>query len=60
MKFISIFRGNCVSTCVPGMNGDLAICPDTGYVVVVLANLDPMAASRISEFIINRLPEGTR
>ncbi|HVN19370.1 MAG TPA: serine hydrolase domain-containing protein [Dongiaceae bacterium] len=41
----------------PGMNGDLKICPSTGYVVVVLANLDPPAATRVSEFIANRLPE---
>jgi CubicO group peptidase (beta-lactamase class C family) len=40
----------------PGMNGDLQIFPQTGYVVVVLSNLDPPAASRISDFIINRLP----
>jgi CubicO group peptidase (beta-lactamase class C family) len=41
----------------PGMNGDLRICPSPGYVVVVLANLDPPAASRVSGFIVNRLPE---
>lgn len=41
----------------PGMNGDLEICPGPGYVVAVLANLDPPAASRISDFITNRLPE---
>ena len=41
----------------PGMNGDLKICPSAGYVVAVLANLDPPAASRISDFIANRLPE---
>lgn len=41
----------------PGMNGDLKICPGPGYVVAVLANLDPPAASRISDFIANRLPE---
>ncbi|HTT17642.1 MAG TPA: serine hydrolase domain-containing protein [Candidatus Sulfotelmatobacter sp.] len=40
----------------PGMNGDLKICPETGYVVAVLANLDPPAATRVSEFILNRLP----
>jgi D-alanyl-D-alanine carboxypeptidase len=40
----------------PGMNGDLEIFPQTGYVIVVLSNLDPPAASRISDFIINRLP----
>jgi CubicO group peptidase (beta-lactamase class C family) len=41
----------------PGMNGDLKICPATGYVIAVLANLDPPAASRVSDFIANRLPE---
>jgi len=41
----------------PGMNGDLTICPAAGYVVAVLANMDPPAASRISQFITNRLPE---
>lgn len=41
----------------PGMNGDLEICPDVGYVVAVLANLDPPAAGHVSEFITNRLPE---
>jgi D-alanyl-D-alanine carboxypeptidase len=40
----------------PGMNGDLEIYPQSGYVIVVLSNLDPPAASRISEFIVDRLP----
>jgi len=40
----------------PGMNGDLQIFPQSGYVIVVLSNLDPPAASRISDFIVNRLP----
>jgi CubicO group peptidase (beta-lactamase class C family) len=40
----------------PGMNGDLEIFPQSGYVIVVLSNLDPPAASRISDFIANRLP----
>jgi CubicO group peptidase (beta-lactamase class C family) len=40
----------------PGMNGDLKICPKSGYVIVVLANLDPPAAQRISSFAANRLP----
>ncbi|MGE5183092.1 MAG: serine hydrolase domain-containing protein [Acidobacteriota bacterium] len=39
----------------PGMNGDLEIC-DSGYTIVVLANLDPPAATRISDFIARRLP----
>ncbi|HEY2548430.1 MAG TPA: serine hydrolase domain-containing protein [Candidatus Acidoferrum sp.] len=40
----------------PGMNGELQIFPQSGYVIVVLSNLDPPAASRISDFITNRLP----
>jgi len=40
----------------PGMNGELKICPASGYVLVVLANLDPPAASRIADFVTNRLP----
>jgi CubicO group peptidase (beta-lactamase class C family) len=40
----------------PGMNGDLRIFLPSGYVVVVLANLDPPAATRISEFLDLRLP----
>jgi CubicO group peptidase (beta-lactamase class C family) len=42
----------------PGMNGDLKICVNPRYVVVALANLDPPAATRISDFIANRLPKG--
>jgi CubicO group peptidase (beta-lactamase class C family) len=40
----------------PGMNGELRIYPNSGYVVVSLANLDPPAASRIADFISDRLP----
>ena len=40
----------------PGMNGDLQICPGSGYVVAVLANMDPPAARRISDFITSRMP----
>jgi D-alanyl-D-alanine carboxypeptidase len=42
----------------PGMNGDLAIDPQSGYVVAVLSNLDPPAAQRVSTFVVNRLPIG--
>ena len=42
----------------PGMNGDLRIYPKPGYVVAVLANIDPPAAQRISEYLDPRLPEG--
>jgi len=41
----------------PGMNGELAIYPGSGYVVAVLANLDPPSAQRIASFVGNRLPE---
>jgi CubicO group peptidase (beta-lactamase class C family) len=40
----------------PGMNGDLRIFPKSGYVVAVLSNLDPPAASEISRFVSVRLP----
>jgi len=40
----------------PGMSGDLAICPGRGYIIAVLANMDPPAADSISEFVLNRLP----
>jgi D-alanyl-D-alanine carboxypeptidase len=40
----------------PGMNGDLKFSPESGYIVVVLSNFDPPAASRVSDFIALRLP----
>jgi CubicO group peptidase (beta-lactamase class C family) len=43
----------------PGMNGDLRIYPKPGYVVVALANLDPPAAQRISDYLDPRLPLGS-
>ena len=42
----------------PGMNGDLEIC-DSGYVAVALANMDPPAAGRVTDYIINRLPSSS-
>jgi hypothetical protein len=39
------------------MNGDLEISLQSGYTIIVLANIDPPAAQRISEFIGSRLPE---
>ena len=41
----------------PGMNGELSFEPGGGYVVVVLSNLDPQAATRIEAFIVERLPQ---
>lgn len=40
----------------PGMNGDLRIYPQLGYVVVGLSNLDPPAASRLTGFFTLRMP----
>jgi CubicO group peptidase (beta-lactamase class C family) len=40
----------------PGMNGELRIFPESGYVVVTLANLDPPAAIYLADFISDRLP----
>jgi D-alanyl-D-alanine carboxypeptidase len=39
-----------------GVNGDLEMCLNSSYVIVVLANMDPPAAEQISQFIIDRLP----
>jgi D-alanyl-D-alanine carboxypeptidase len=39
----------------PGMNGDLLIFPKSGYVIAVLSNLDPPAATQISGFVAPRL-----
>jgi D-alanyl-D-alanine carboxypeptidase len=39
-----------------GMNGDLRIYPESGYIAVVLANTDPPAAQRITAWLDARLP----
>jgi hypothetical protein len=38
------------------MNGDLRIYPDSGWVVAILAKLDPPLANRSADFIGDRLP----
>lgn len=40
----------------PGMNGDLRVYPQLGYVLVSLANLDPPAAGRVLDFYELRMP----
>jgi D-alanyl-D-alanine carboxypeptidase len=40
----------------PGMNGELRIFPESGYVVAVLSNLDPPAASRVWQWVSVRMP----
>ena len=39
----------------PGMNGELLVFP-SGYVVVVLANMDPPAATEVARFVAARVP----
>jgi D-alanyl-D-alanine carboxypeptidase len=41
----------------PGMNGELNIYPQRGYVVAVLSNMDPPSAELIAEFVGSRLPK---
>jgi len=41
----------------PGMNGSLKVCTTSGYTIAVLANMDPQAAERMSDFVNNRLPK---
>jgi CubicO group peptidase (beta-lactamase class C family) len=40
----------------PGMNGDLRVYPQLGYVLVCLSNLDPPAAERLLDFYALRMP----
>jgi CubicO group peptidase (beta-lactamase class C family) len=40
----------------PGMNGNLRIFPQLGYVLVGLSNLDPPSASRVVDFFALRMP----
>lgn len=40
----------------PGMNTDFKIFPESGHVLVVMANMDPPASGLIAEFITGRLP----
>jgi CubicO group peptidase (beta-lactamase class C family) len=40
----------------PGMNGDLRVFPQLGYVLVGLSNLDPPAAGRLVDFFATRMP----
>ncbi len=35
----------------PGMNGDLRIYPNSGYVVATLANMDPPAAQQVTSTV---------
>jgi D-alanyl-D-alanine carboxypeptidase len=39
-----------------GINAELEVVPDSHYTVVVLANMNPPAAQKVSDFITNRLP----
>jgi D-alanyl-D-alanine carboxypeptidase len=41
----------------PGMNGELRVFPELGYVVVALSNLDPPAASELVDFFGLRMPD---
>ncbi len=43
----------------PGMNGELRVIPQQGYVLIALSNFDPPAATRVVEFIAARLPEAS-
>lgn len=39
-----------------GMNGWLGIFPDSGYIVIGLANLDPPAAEKLTSLAVKQLP----
>ncbi len=44
----------------PGMNTDFKIFPESGHVLVVMANRDPPASGILAEFITARLPRSER
>lgn len=39
-----------------GMSGSLRVYPELGYMLVSLANLDPPASERLTEYFSNRMP----
>jgi CubicO group peptidase (beta-lactamase class C family) len=41
----------------PGMNGELRVFPKLGYVVVILSNLDPPAASSLADLFTRQMPD---
>jgi CubicO group peptidase (beta-lactamase class C family) len=43
----------------PGINGELRVYPELGYVVVALSNLDPPAANVVAAFFTLRMPVDT-
>jgi hypothetical protein len=40
------------------MNGDIAIDPQSGYVIAALSNIDPLAAQHVTQYVAARLPAG--
>jgi CubicO group peptidase (beta-lactamase class C family) len=40
----------------PGMNGELKICVQPAYTIIVLANVDPPSATTMADFIASHLP----
>jgi CubicO group peptidase (beta-lactamase class C family) len=44
----------------PGMNAELRVFRDSGYTVIVLANVDPPAATILADYISDRLPSQSR
>jgi CubicO group peptidase (beta-lactamase class C family) len=55
-SFVNGVRAIGHSGGAPGQTGDLIILPESGYVVAVLANMDPPTAPRVSNYIASRLP----
>jgi len=41
---------------IEGQNGELLFSPETGHIIVVLANFDEPVAKNVSRFIASRLP----
>jgi D-alanyl-D-alanine carboxypeptidase len=44
----------------PGMNAEFRVFPDSGYTVIVLANVDPPVATIVADYVSDRLPSRSR
>jgi hypothetical protein len=41
----------------PGINGEMHILPQNGYVLITLANRDPRIATNLVDFVTSILPQ---
>ncbi|MGA9115726.1 MAG: serine hydrolase domain-containing protein [Bacteroidota bacterium] len=59
LKLPDVQNGLGIAGGAPGLNAALEWDPRSGYVIIVLANLDPPAAGRVAQYIRRTLPVHT-